>query len=110
MHHKPFKSFFASRGQIDTSVNTARAGTAVAAPPRIARVVLGYEKRASDRVVTTVAEIPAELCAAELSELRAKLGTGGTQDGEKLVLQGDHRSKLTAHYEARGVRVAGERG
>lgn len=106
MHHKPFKSFFASRGQLDTS----KAGTAVAAPPRLARVVLGYEKRASDRVVTTIAEIPAELCASELSELRTKLGTGGTQDGAKLVLQGDQRSKLTAHYESRGVRVAGERG
>lgn len=106
MHHKPFKSFFASRGQLDAS----KAGTAVATPPRLARVVLGYEKRASDRVVTTVAEIPAELRATELSELRSMLGTGGTQDGEKLVLQGDLRSKLTAHYEARGVRVAGERG
>ncbi|MBM3977983.1 MAG: hypothetical protein FJ299_13475 [Planctomycetes bacterium] len=106
MHHKPFKSFFASRGQHDGS----KADTAVAAAPRLARVVLGYEKRASDRVVTTIAEIPSELCETELAELRTKLGTGGTQDGPKLVLQGDQRSKLTAHYESRGVRVAGERG
>lgn len=38
-----------------------------------------------------------------LRELKAALGCGGVVDGETLLLQGDHRSRLPALLSRRGV-------
>jgi len=39
-----------------------------------------------------------------LKALKASLGCGGVVEGETLVLQGDHRKRLTPILAARGVR------
>jgi translation initiation factor 1 (eIF-1/SUI1) len=121
MSHKPFKSFFTSHGIVGTPAavppegsasgapNSGANASAVAAPPRLRRIVLGFEKRPGDKVVTTLSEVPVEARAAVIADLRKKFGTGGSIVEDKLVIQGDHRVALTAHFEAQGVRVAGER-
>ena len=79
------------------------------APPRAERgpgIRLRLERRASDRVVTSVSGLPGT--AAEISALARALksacGAGGTVKGGVLVLQGDHRDAVEAFLAARGLR------
>lgn len=64
------------------------------------------DRRASDRVVTVVTGLPgspAEV-AALANELKAACGAGGTVKDGALELQGDHRPRVEAVLDARGLR------
>jgi translation initiation factor 1 len=64
------------------------------------------DRRASDRVVTVVTGLPgspAEV-AALAKELKTACGTGGTVKDGALELQGDHRPRVEAVLDARGLR------
>jgi translation initiation factor 1 len=64
------------------------------------------ERRASGRVVTVVTGLPgsarevAELCKA----LKSACGAGGTVKDGVLELQGDHRPRVEAYLQSRGLR------
>ena len=66
-----------------------------------------YERKGRGGKEVTVVEQLA-LSAAERAEwlqaLKQALGCGGMLEGESLVLQGDHRSRVRAWLSARGVR------
>ncbi|MET0554061.1 MAG: translation initiation factor [Vicinamibacteria bacterium] len=67
---------------------------------------LTLDRRASDRVVTVVTGLPgspAEV-AALAKELKTACGTGGTVKDGALELQGDHRPRVEAVLDARGLR------
>jgi translation initiation factor 1 len=73
-------------------------------PPDGIRVRL--DRRASDRVVTVVTGLPGS--AAEVTalsrELKTACGAGGTVKEGVLELQGDHRDRVGALLDARGLR------
>lgn len=64
------------------------------------------DRRASDRVVTVVTGLPGSPAetAALAKELKAACGAGGTVKDGVLELQGDHRPRVEAVLDARGLR------
>jgi translation initiation factor 1 len=80
----------------------ARASGAAAVAPGVR---LWLERRASSRVVTAVRGL--KLKTAELQALTQTLktacGTGGTLKDGTIELQGDHRAKVEAELQKRGI-------
>ncbi|MHC4824880.1 MAG: SUI1 family translation initiation factor [Planctomycetota bacterium] len=73
-------------------------------------VVLGYERRGGEKVVTTVRDIPEARTEEILGFIKKAFGTGGTvDDSGLLVIQGDRRAQLTRWFEKQDIRVRGER-
>lgn len=67
---------------------------------------LRLERRASDRVVTSISGLPgapAEL-AALAKALKSACGSGGTVKDRVVELQGDHREAVEAFLLARGLK------
>ena len=112
----PFGELFAKLGVKGAGSDPAAEAAAVRAAKEAAKplneVVIGYERRAGGGTVTTLREVPALKRADFLTELKRGLGCGGTLDDAAglIVLQGDHRARLTAWLEKQGTRVRGERG
>lgn len=112
----PFGELFARLGVkgagSDPAAEAAAQRAAAEAAKPMNEVVIGYEKRAGGGAVTTLRDVPAVKRAALLTELKRGLGCGGTHDETAglIVLQGDHRARLTAWLEKQGTRVRGERG
>lgn len=77
------------------------AGTA--APPPGVRLWL--ERRASSRVVTAVRGLKLETTdlQALTQALKTACGTGGTLKDGTIELQGDHRAKVEAELQKRGI-------
>ncbi|HEX4621903.1 MAG TPA: translation initiation factor [Myxococcaceae bacterium] len=72
-----------------------------------ARAVVRMERQGRGGKEVTVVEqlgLPARAMEAWLKELKAKLGCGGVLEDDALVLQGDHRERLPAILEKKGVR------
>ncbi len=76
-------------------------------PPKgPSRAVVRYERKGRGGKEATVVEqlgLSARERAEWLLAMKQALGCGGTLEGESLVLQGDHRSRVRAWLEARGV-------
>jgi translation initiation factor 1 (eIF-1/SUI1) len=112
----PFGDLFARLGVKgaggDPAAEAAAKRAAQEAAKPLREVVIGYEKRAGGGSVTTLREVPALKRAELLGDLKRGLGCGGTLDDAAglIVLQGDHRARLTAWLEKQGTRVRGERG
>jgi translation initiation factor 1 len=64
------------------------------------------DRRASGRVVTVVTGLPGPgVALATLArELKAACGAGGTVKDRTLELQGDHRDRIEAALDARGLK------
>jgi translation initiation factor 1 len=97
----------ASAGE-ETGPRKARSGARpqAAAPAGRGGIRIALDRRASDRVVTVVTGLPgspAEV-AALAKELKTACGTGGTVKDGALELQGDHRPRVEAVLDARGLR------
>jgi translation initiation factor 1 len=75
--------------------------------PTIARAVIRFERSGRGGKAVTVIE-QLNLSPAEretwLKALKTALGTGGTIEGDALVVQGDHRKRLPGILTARGIR------
>lgn len=69
-------------------------------------VRLRLDRRASGRVATLVSglRLPEAKLTQLLKELKAACGAGGTLKDGVLELQGDHRDKIEATLQARGIR------
>jgi translation initiation factor 1 len=67
---------------------------------------ISLDRRASDRVVTVVTGLPGSTAevAALAKELKSACGTGGTVKDGALELQGDHRTRVEAVLDGRGLR------
>jgi translation initiation factor 1 len=77
-------------------------------PPRgPARAVVRLERKGRRGKEVTVIEqlgLPAPALRDWLKLLKAALGCGGAVEGDALALQGDHRDRVAALLEERGVR------
>jgi len=69
-------------------------------------VRLRLERRASDRVVTSISGLPgtAAEVAALARSLKSACGAGGTVKAGVVELQGDHREAVEAFLAARGLK------
>jgi len=72
-------------------------------------VILAFEKRRG-KPATIVRGIPPKQQGAVLKSLKKALASGGSSTADGLILQGDHRIALVQWFEAKAVRVRGERG
>ena len=105
----PFAEFFAAAGMEGSGEDFVEP-EAEPSLPTLKSVVLSYEKRKGNKVVTLVRDVPAGQQKELLKTLKKVLGAGGGVVDEFLVMQGDHRAGLTAWFEKQGVKVRGERG
>jgi translation initiation factor 1 len=76
-----------------------------AAPPSGGGVRLRLDRRASDRVVTTISGLRGSERELEalLQELKGASGSGGTLKHGVVELQGDQRDKVARLLSARGI-------
>ena len=68
-------------------------------------VHVARDKSGRGKVVTAVRGLPPDELKAIASELKRLCGSGGSVKDGAVELQGDHREKVAAHLEARGLRV-----
>lgn len=76
-------------------------------PKGPARAVVRMERKGRGGKEVTVVEgltLPAKELERWLKALKGALGCGGVVEGDSLVLQGDHRDRVPALLEERGVR------
>lgn len=111
----PFHNPFGALGKLRDSLPERPAAPAPAAaatpaskkPSGPARAVVRMERSGRGGKEVTVIDqlgIPPMEREKWLKALKAGLGCGGVVEGDTLVLQGDHRKRLTPILEARGVR------
>jgi len=105
----PFRDLFAKAGIEGTTDDPDSLPALDKNGDEIKEVVLGYERRGSGKVITTVRDIPAEKMDETLKFIKKTLGTGGSIDSDLLVIQGDRRAQLTRFFEKQGIRVRGDR-
>jgi len=75
-----------------------------AAPPDDGTIRVARERRRAG-VVTAVTGLPAKDAETLGKELKRLCGAGGTVKDGRLEIQGDHRDRIVAFFEARGLRV-----
>jgi len=89
----------------DLKASKKPAQRSAGAPATAPGVRLWLERRASSRVVTAIRGL--KLKTAELQTLTQALktacGTGGTLKDGTIELQGDHRAKVEAELQKRGI-------
>lgn len=109
--NKPFHNPFGALGQLrDSLPGGPAAEPKPAAPPKkrtFPTAVLRLQRAGRGGKVVTVIE-QLGLTAVEADEwvtaLKTSLGTGGSVEGETIVMQGDQRRRLVPLLEARGVK------
>ena len=106
---KPFHNPFAALAGIKDTLPEGKAAPAPGAAPvkGPAKAVVRMERVGrAGKEVTVVSHLELSLKEREkwLKALKGALGCGGTLEGDGLVLQGDHRERLPALLEKRGVR------
>ncbi len=103
--HNPFGALGGLRDELPPgSPSPEPASAAPAGPPR---AVVRFERKGrGGKEVTLVEqlELGEGALAAWLKELKQALGCGGALEGAALVLQGDHRPRVKAWLESRGVK------
>lgn len=68
-------------------------------------VRVATEKRGRGKVVTVVRGLPPAEVKTVAGELKRLCGAGGSVQDGAVELQGDHRARVAAHLEARGLRL-----
>ncbi len=63
------------------------------------------EQGGRGKVVTVVRGLPPGELKAVASELKRLCGSGGSVKNGAVELQGDHREKVAAHLETRGLQI-----
>lgn len=112
---RPFHNPFGALGVLRDTRPERPAPAAAAAPPATAakksagpaRAVVRMERTGRGGKEVTVVDhlgLPPKDRDVWLKALKGALGCGGVVEDDRLVLQGDHRTRLPALLEARGVR------
>lgn len=107
---KPFHNPFAALEGLKSSLPEGKPAVppaAAPAPKGPAKAVVRMERVGrGGKEVTVIEQLQLSLKEREkwLKALKGALGCGGTLEGDDLVLQGDHRERLPALLEQRGVR------
>ena len=106
--HNPFAGLKDKLGDLPRGPEAPRAPERPPEPPKgPARAVVRLERKGRGGKEVTVVEqlgLPAAGLRSWLKALKDALGCGGAVEGDALVLQGDHRGRLRALLEERGVR------
>jgi translation initiation factor 1 len=103
--HNPFAALASQREALPTGPAPAPPKPEVRKGP--AKAVVRMERKGRGGKEVTVVEqlgLPPAEREAWLKALKGSLGCGGAVEEDVLVLQGDHRERLPALLEARGVR------
>jgi translation initiation factor 1 len=112
----PFHNPFAALGQLRKDLPSANtpaaqpeptppARASKSAPPSIPRAVVRLERTGrGGKEVTVIDHLDVRNRDEWLKALKAALGCGGVVEGDRLVLQGDHRERLRTILAARGVK------
>ena len=106
---KPFHNPFGALAGLKDALPEGRppAPAPVAAPKGPAKAVVRMERVGrGGKEVTVIEQLELSLQEREkwLKALKGALGCGGALEGDALVLQGDHRERLPALLEKKGVR------
>ena len=105
--HNPFAALAGKREELPSMPVPEPAPEKAEERKGPARAVVRMERKGrGGKEVTVVDQLglpPAQL-EAWLKALKGALGCGGAVEEESLVLQGDHRDRLPALLESRGVR------
>lgn len=112
--HNPFASLEAFRRTLPggdqppaetpapTPAPAPKAGTA---PLVVPRAVVRMERSGrGGKEVTVIEHLDVRNRDEWLKALKTSLGCGGTLEGDRIVLQGDHRERLRSLLAARGVK------
>jgi len=105
--HNPFAGLKDKIGELPRGPEPRDAERTSGAPKGPARAVVRLERKGRAGKEVTVVEqlaLPAAALRHWLKALKDALGCGGTVEGNALVLQGDHRGRVGALLEERGVR------
>ncbi len=103
----PFNNPFGALGGLRGELPQASLPPEPPAPAGPARAVVRFERKGrGGKEVTLVEqlELGEGALASWLKELKQALGCGGALEGSALVLQGDHRPRVKAWLESRGVK------
>ena len=106
---KPFHNPFAALAGLKDALPEGQPPAPVAAPAvkGPAKAVVRMERVGrGGKEVTVIEQLELSLKEREkwLKALKGALGCGGTLEGDDLVLQGDHRERLPALLEKKGVK------
>jgi translation initiation factor 1 len=105
--HNPFAALASKREQLPSKPVPEAAPEKAEERKGPARAVVRMERKGRGGKEVTVVEqlgLPPAQLEAWLKALKGSLGCGGAVEEESLVLQGDHRERLPALLESRGVR------
>ncbi len=103
--NNPFGALKASLGPLPEGPPPAP--KEAAAPKGPARAVVRMERKGrGGKEVTVIEQLELSLVQRQhwLKDLKGALGCGGVLEGDVLVVQGDHRERVKAWLEGRGVR------
>jgi len=101
--HSPFSALSGLRAALPKGADTSAPRKVRPPPPRA--VVRLERKGRRGKEVTVVEQLELSLTEKEawLKDLQRTLGCGGTLEEGALVLQGDHRPRVEAYLQQRGV-------
>jgi translation initiation factor 1 len=105
--HNPFGALAGKREELPSRPASTAAPEQAVERKGPARAVVRMERKGRGGKEVTVVEqlgLPPAQLEAWLKALKGSLGCGGVVEEDALVLQGDHRERLPALLEARGVR------
>lgn len=105
--NNPFAGLSAQREALPSRPEPEKAPRKAEERKGPARAVVRMERKGRGGKEVTVVEqlgLPPAEREVWLKALKGSLGCGGVVEEESLVLQGDHRDRLPALLEARGVR------
>jgi translation initiation factor 1 len=110
--NNPFDALKALRATMpdapaEPSIAPAPAAASAPTARPVPRAVVRMERAGRGGKEVTVVDhlaLPARDLDTWLKALKGQLGCGGVIEGERLVLQGDHRKRLPALLERRGVK------
>lgn len=105
--HNPFAALAGKREELPSRPVPGAAPAKAEERKGPARAVVRMERKGRGGKEVTVVEqleLPPAQLEVWLKALKGALGCGGAVEEESLVLQGDHRERLPALLESRGVR------
>jgi translation initiation factor 1 len=105
--HNPFAALAGKREELPSGPAPAAVSGKAEERKGLARAVVRMERKGRGGKEVTVVEqlgLPQAQLEVWLKALKGALGCGGAVEEESLVLQGDHRERVPALLESRGVR------